>query len=82
MYVADTSNLIIRKITPNGVVSTLAGTANTPGSADGAGAAARFSYPTGIAVDHAGYLYVADEANSTIRKITPAGAMSILAGSL
>jgi sugar lactone lactonase YvrE len=80
VYVADTSNLIIRKITPNGVVSTLAGTANTPGSADGAGAAARFSYPTGIAVDHAGYLYVADEANSTIRKITPGGVVSTLAG--
>jgi hypothetical protein len=80
VYVADQNNHTIRKITPAGVVSTLAGTAGPYGSADGTGAAARFNYPTGVAVDAAGVVYVADESNNTIRKITPAGVVSTLAG--
>jgi sugar lactone lactonase YvrE len=80
VYVADTDNQTIRKITPAGVVSTLAGLAGTSGGADGTGSAARFSYPSGVAVDTAGYLYVADYFNHTIRKITPAGVVSTLAG--
>ncbi|MBF9224017.1 NHL domain-containing protein, partial [Hymenobacter ruricola] len=69
VYVADQSNTTIRKITAAGVVSTLAGSAGNPGSADGTGAAARFYYPTGVAVDAAGAVYVADRANNTIRVI-------------
>ena len=61
-------------------MSTLAGTARSVGTADGTGAAARFYYPSGVAVDAAGTVYVADQFNSTIRKITPAGAVSTLAG--
>ncbi len=80
VYVADTDNSTIRKITPAGVVTTLAGTAGVFGSADGTGAAARFNSPTGIATDSAGNVYVADNGNSTIRKITPAGVVSTLAG--
>ena len=80
VYVADTNNNTIRKITPAGAVSTLAGTAGSFGSADGTGASARFAYPRGVAVDAAGAVYVADEGNSTIRKIMPAGAVSTLAG--
>jgi sugar lactone lactonase YvrE len=80
VYVADTSNHTIRKITPSGVVSTLAGLAGSSGSADGAGSAARFYFPNGVAVDNAGNLYVADSQNYTVRKITPAGAVSTLAG--
>jgi hypothetical protein len=80
VYVADTNNHTIRKITPAGVVSTLAGTPNMPGSTDGSGAAARFHFPEGIAADSAGNVYVADSANYTIRKITPAGVVSTLAG--
>jgi sugar lactone lactonase YvrE len=81
LYVADTFNSTIRKITPAGKVSTLAGTAGSlPGSADGSGTAARFYYPTGIACDAAGNLCVADTLNSTIRKITPAGKVTNLAG--
>ena len=80
VYVADTNNQTIRKITVAGVVSTLAGTAGTSGSADGTGAAARFAGPFGVAVDAAGTVYVADTNNQTIRKITVAGVVSTLAG--
>ena len=80
VYVADTGNSTIRRITPAGVVTTLAGTAGMPGSADGAGAAARFDHPAGMAVDGAGNVYVADEANHTIRKITATGVVTTLAG--
>jgi sugar lactone lactonase YvrE len=80
VYVADSDNNTIRKITPGGVVSTLAGTAGVRGSADGTGAAASFSGPDGLAVDSAGNVYVADYYNSTIRAITPGGAVTTLAG--
>jgi hypothetical protein len=67
LYVADTDNHTLREITPNGAVSTLAGLAGSSGSADGIGTAARFNYPTGVAVDSSGKVYVADTNNNTIR---------------
>ncbi len=73
LYVADTFNHTIRKITPARVVSTLAGLAGSPGSADGIGSGARFELPSSIAVDPAGNLYVADTYNNSIRKLTPVG---------
>ena len=79
VYVCDNANTI-RKITPTGDVTTFAGLANAVGSADGAGSAARFQDPQGVAVDAAGNVYVSDTANRTIRKITPAGVVSTLAG--
>ena len=81
LFVADYSNDVIRKITPDGVVTTFAGTAGQPGVTDGTGADARFSRPTGIATDSADNLYVADLINNTIRKITPKGVVTTFAGS-
>ncbi len=80
LYVADEGNHNIRKISPQGAVTTLAG-GGTPGSNDGTGTAARFQYPSGIAVDTAGILYVADTDNGSIRRVTPAGVVTTLAGS-
>jgi streptogramin lyase len=82
VYVADTGNATIRKITPNGVVSTLAGKAQTKGTSDGIGTAARFNDPFSIAVDSQGYLYVADTQNNTIRKVSPDGTVNTLAGAI
>jgi sugar lactone lactonase YvrE len=80
LYVADTANHTIRKVTPAGIVTTLAGAAGTKGSTDGAGAAARFNSPIGVAVDSAGNLYVADTGNGTIRRITPTGLTTTIGG--
>jgi len=74
VYVADSGNYTIRKITPAGVVTTLAGLAGAAGTNDGTGSAARFDFPSGVAVDSATNVYVADFYNYTIRKITPAWA--------
>ena len=80
LYIADQYNHTIRKVTTAGVVTTLAGVAGSSGHVDGIGAAARFASPTGIAVDSAGNVYVSDSASFTIRKITPAGSVSTVAG--
>jgi sugar lactone lactonase YvrE len=80
VYVSDSNNNTVRKITPGGVVTTLAGTAGPGGNADGTGPAASFGYPSGIAVDAASNVYVADEGNYTIRKITSAGVVTTIAG--
>jgi sugar lactone lactonase YvrE len=72
VYVCDYANSIIRKITPAGVVTTIGGLAPSTGSVDGAGTAARFSRPAGIAVDADGAIYITDNGNNTIRKGVPA----------
>ncbi|AMR34026.1 hypothetical protein A0256_22550 [Mucilaginibacter sp. PAMC 26640] len=79
VYVADIYNNAIRKVTPTGVVSTLAGN-GTAGAANGTGTAARFEGPYGVANDANGNLYVSDSYNSLVRKITPAGVVTTLAG--
>ena len=80
VYVADVNNNRIRKITSYGVVTTIAGNSMV-GHTDGTGAAATFAGPTGVATDFYGNIYVADATGQCIRKITPNGLVSTLAGS-
>ena len=81
VYVADTSNHTIRKITPDGTVTTIAGSAGVSGTKNGLGAAARFNTPVGLTTDPAGNIYVADTGNNAIRQISPDGMVTTLAGS-
>lgn len=80
IYVADGGNDTIRKITPSGNVTTLAGSAGQEGNADGVGSFARFRSPQGVAVDGNGNVYVADSRNDAIRRITPDGHVTTIAG--
>lgn len=84
VYVADSNNDTIRKVTPAGVVTTLAGLAGNYGSKDGSGSAAEFGTinggPTGVVVDSVGNVYVADRPNLTIRKVAPTGVVTTVAG--
>jgi len=80
-YFCDSYNQVIRMITPGGVVSTIAGTPMVSGSSGGSGKQAKFNSPSGLALDGAGNLYVADRYNHVIRKVTPAGVVTTLAGS-
>jgi len=70
LYIADTNNFIIRKITANGTTSTVAGQPGISGSTDGIGSAAQFGKVVGIALDKAGNLYITDSTYNTVRKIT------------
>jgi sugar lactone lactonase YvrE len=79
LFVSDLVNNKIRKITPTGMVSTFAGN-GTAGNTDGIGVLASFNYPTSLALDSNGNLYVSDSGNRTIRKITPDGVVSTFAG--
>jgi sugar lactone lactonase YvrE len=84
VYVADTANQRIRKVTTKGIVVTIAGPTGSPfdriGWTDGAGDKARFNYPWSVAVDPAGNVFVADRDNDTIRKITPAREVTTFVG--
>jgi sugar lactone lactonase YvrE len=80
-YIADTGRSTIDKFDPTTLAATVwAGTSGVTGTSDGAGTAAQFNNPTGLAVDGSGDVYVADTASSTIRKISAAGAVTTLAG--
>lgn len=80
VFVADTGNHTVRKLSATGTVTTLAGSPGLAGNDDGIGNSARFSGPLGIAVDTAGNVYVADTGNHLIRKITPVGVVTTVAG--
>ncbi len=82
LYVADSSNSVIRSVAlDTGAVTTLAGT-GTCAFADGSGTAAAFCVPRALAVDAAtGVLYVSDTLNFRVRRVTPWGEVSTLAGS-
>jgi hypothetical protein len=80
LYVADTGNNLIRKVTSGGVVTTIAGS-GTAASTDGTGTGASFNQPYSIDADSQGNLLVVDQAGRKIRKVTPAGVVTTLAGS-
>lgn len=80
LYICDANNFQIRRMTPDGTVTTIAGSA-VEGRQDGTGPDARFSHPEGIAYDsHDGALYVTDRTNNAIRRVTPAGVVTTVAG--
>jgi sugar lactone lactonase YvrE len=81
LYVADSFNNTIRRVSAAGATTTLAGLAGYSGAVDGTGAIARFNQPAGLTVDQLGNVYVADTYNNTIRKITTGGRVTTLAGS-
>jgi hypothetical protein len=81
VYIADDHNFRIRKVSPGGVISTFAGNGTAGFSGDGGQAsAAELNYPTGVAIDTAGNLYIADENNNRIRKVNASGVISTYAG--
>ena len=81
LYIADDGNYRIRKVTPGGTISTYAGGGSSNFSGDGGPAtAAQLNVPVGVALDPAGNLYIADQGNSRIRKVTPGGTISTYAG--
>ena len=81
LYVADTDNQRVRKISANGIITTVAGTGTAGFSGDGGpGTAAQLNLPYGVAVDLAGYLYIADLGNNRIRRLSPDGTITTIAG--
>jgi hypothetical protein len=80
VFVADRGNHVIRKIAPNGQVSTIAGTPAVPGHRDGDSSSALFDRPYGIAIDPWGNLYVTEESNHDVRRIAPNGRVTTVAG--
>ena len=81
VYIADTSNCLIRKVTPLGVISTVAGSVNCGNSGDsGPATSAQLSMPYGMAVDASGNLYIADSGNSNVRMVAPNGTITTVAG--
>src|SRR5205807_1630990 len=79
VYVADQVNSTIRKVTPAGAVTTIAGTAGFAGGADGTGTAATFNNPSAVATDSTGNVFVADTSGNRIRKITSAAVVTTFA---
>lgn len=79
LYVADTANHVIRRVTFDGVVTSFVGSGRAE-DRDGSGSSAGFNQPVGLALDSTGDLYVADSGNDKIRKVTPSGIVSTLAG--
>jgi len=81
LFIADYYNNRVRKVTPTGTITTVAGTgADGSGGDLGPATSAQFSHPTGVAVDNAGNLFIADYMNNRIRKVTPGGTISTVAG--
>lgn len=82
IWISDKDNHVIRRMTPGGTVTTIAGQPGVPGSADAQGSAAKFAYPRGLVVDSTGAVYVADTQNQVIRRVTADGIAITFAGKM
>ncbi|MGZ5446231.1 MAG: NHL repeat-containing protein [Thermoanaerobaculia bacterium] len=82
IWISDKDNHVIRRMTPDGTVTTIAGQPGVAGSADAQGSAARFAYPRGLVVDNSGVAYVADTQNQVIRRVSPDGIAITFAGKM
>ncbi|MEU1409662.1 NHL repeat-containing protein, partial [Streptomyces sp. NPDC005728] len=81
LYIADYGNHRVRKVTPNGIITTVAGNGQNGFVSDGGPAVAtKLNYPLGVAVDREGNLYIADQSNHRVRKVTPNGIITTVAG--
>jgi sugar lactone lactonase YvrE len=80
LYVADPANHVVRKVSPAGLVSTIAGQRGIPGYSDGAAAQAHFWFPVDVKIDGQDNLYVADRNNAAVRKISAGGVVSTVVG--
>ncbi|WP_406429997.1 NHL repeat-containing protein [Streptomyces sp. NBC_00631] len=81
LYIADHSNHRVRKVTPGGIITTVAGNGQAGFVSDGGPAVAtKLHYPLGVAVDRSGILYIADQNNHRVRKVTPDGIITTVAG--
>jgi uncharacterized protein (TIGR03437 family) len=80
LFIADTENEVLREVTPDGIINTIAGTPTTTGFQDGPALQAKFSSPSGIAIDASGSIYIADKSNFRIRKLLPSGNVVSVAG--
>ena len=80
LLVADTGNDTLRRVAPDGTVTTLAGAAGVPGTTDAVGTAARFNAPVCLAVDAAGVAYIGDSGNHTVRRMAVDGTVTTYAG--
>jgi hypothetical protein len=80
LYYADSEGKVIRRVSPDGLVTTIAGRPGSGGAADGPAGNARFSSPSGITLDQAGNLIVADPGNCAVRRVTPPGSVDTIVG--
>lgn len=80
LYIADSANALIEKVTPSGTLSIIAGTGTSGMAVPGPASSSPLNNPTGVAVDSSGNVYIADQNNHLVDKVTPAGSLSIVAG--
>ena len=80
VYIADANNMVIEKVTPDGTLSVIAGTGTAGAPTAGPATASNLNRPTGVAVDGAGNVYIADFNNNRVEKVTPGGTLTIIAG--
>jgi len=82
LYIADSGNEVVEKVTPAGMLSVVVGTGNEGAPTPGAATRSDLSVPYGVAVDAAGNLYIADYLNRVVEKVTPSGRLSVVAGTV